>query len=138
MRIAQRSPFAAPGGQPPPPPEPPRRKHTGGRHTSPEAEETVLRELGQGASAKAAADAAGVHRHTVRRIWERHGHTWPPPGAGKRARQQGRPRKLTRKQALKAARRIEGGEAKTAVARSLGVSLSTLYRALGRLNESGK
>lgn len=137
MHGTQPSPFAAPGGQPPPP-VPPRRKHTGGRHASPEAEQTVLRELGQGESVKTAADAAGVDRRTVRRIWERHGHTWPPPGLGKRASPGGRPsRKLIPGLAALAAKAIQGGEAKAAVARDLGVSRSTLYRALGRL-EDGK
>ena len=138
MRIGQIAPWASPGGQPARPPQPPQRKHGGGRaKTSPEATQTVLSVLDGGASIKHAAETAGVSWPTARAIWIRERGTWPPPGLGRSSNGHGRPpRKLTDRQAARAAQRIDAGETHAAVARNLGVSRPTLYRAIERLTSS--
>jgi DNA invertase Pin-like site-specific DNA recombinase len=99
--------------------------------TAPSKQAEVMRLLRDGGSLAATFRATGVARTAQRRIWENAGETWPPPGAGTRARRQHTA--VTPEQAQAARALIAAGGVKALIAEALGVNQSTLYRALKRL-----
>jgi DNA invertase Pin-like site-specific DNA recombinase len=124
-RGTQPSPFAAPEPPPPPAPRPPPRKRCPPLTRAQKAH--IFRRAASGMSPAAIGRATGIPRERVSRVLRRAGKLPPPSGPG------GRPRALTDEQASEAAARKAAGETWQAIAASCGADVTTVKRAIARL-----
>ena len=128
MRIAQPSPFAAPGGSPPEP-EPPPRKRSPPLTRAQKAR--ILRLAASGMAPAAIGRATGIHRQAVSRVLRKAGKLPPPSGHG------GRARALTEDQTRKALTLRRSGASWSLLSAEFGVAPATVRRAIRRLEDEG-